>query len=52
MEKLFRFLRRFFSREFFGTITMRFESGKVTHVDVETKRSYRYRDILEEDKDA
>lgn len=44
-------MHRFFGGDFFGTITLRFESGKVTHVDVETKRSYRYKDILSEGKD-
>jgi len=52
VERLFSFLRRFFGRSFFGTITLRFESGKVTHVDVETKRSYRYRDILAEEGES
>jgi len=51
VEKLFGFLQRFFGRDFFGTITLRFESGKVTHVDVETKRSYRFRDIPREEND-
>ena len=52
MGKLFRFLQRFFGRDFFGTTTLRFEGGKVTHVDVETKRSYRFKDIPQQKDDA
>lgn len=45
MERLFKFLKRFFSGKFFGTVTIRFESGKVTHVEVETRQVWRYQDL-------
>ena len=44
-EKLFHFLARLILDKFYGSVTIRFESGKVTHVDVETHRSYRYSDL-------
>ena len=44
-EKLFRFLASLILREFYGTVTIRFESGKITHVETETRRMWRYRDL-------
>ena len=32
---------------FYGSVTIRFESGKVTHVDVETRRRWEYRELPE-----
>jgi hypothetical protein len=32
-EKLFRFVASLMLRDFYGTVTIRFESGKVTHVE-------------------
>jgi hypothetical protein len=45
MEKLFQFLMKFFSEKFYGSITIKFEHGKVTHVEVETKRIFAYKDL-------
>ena len=47
MNKLFGFLRQFFQGRFFGTITIRFESGKVSHVTVETKQLLEYKELGE-----
>ena len=44
-EKLFHFLARLILDKFYGTVTIRFESGKVTHVETETKRMWRYKDL-------
>ncbi len=50
MKKLFVFLSRFFLDNFFGTVTIRFERGKVTHVEVETKRVWTYRDLPQDEE--
>ncbi len=47
-EKLFRFLADLMLREFYGSVTIRFEAGKVTHVEVETRRTWQYKDLPEE----
>ena len=47
-EKLFRFLASLFLHEFYGTVTIQFEAGKVTHVEAETRRMWRYKDLPEE----
>ena len=47
-EKLLRFLASLVLREFYGTVTIRFEGGKVTHVETETRRMWRYKDLPEE----
>ena len=44
-EKLFRFLTALILREFYGSVTIRFQSGRVTHVRTETRRSLRYEDL-------
>ena len=46
-EKLFHFLARLILDKFYGTVTIRFEHGKVTHVETETKRMWRYKDLPE-----
>ena len=46
-EKLFRFLARLILDKFYGTVTIRFESGKVTHVEAETRRVWEYRNLPE-----
>ncbi len=48
-ERLFKFLAGLMLKQFFGTVTMRFESGKVTHVQTETRRSWEYRNLPPED---
>jgi len=47
-EKLFRFLASLILREFYGTVTIRFEAGKVTHVEADTRRTWQYKDLSEE----
>ena len=32
---------------FYGTVTIRFEHGKVTHVETETRRAWQYKDLPE-----
>jgi len=44
-EKLFKFLATLILRGFYGTVTIRFEAGKVTHVEAEARRSWEYRDL-------
>lgn len=51
-EKLFRFLASLMMRGFFGTVTIRFEAGKVTHVETETRRTWEYKDLPEEGASA
>ena len=44
-EKLFPFLRSLALDRFFGTVTIKFEHGKVTHVEAETRRAWQYKDL-------
>jgi len=44
-EKLFRFLASLVLDKFYGTVIIRFESGKVTHVEAETRRSWEYQHL-------
>ena len=46
-EKLFHFLARLILDKFYGTVTIRFEHGKVTHVETETHRMWQYKDLPE-----
>jgi len=45
VERLYKFLTRFFTPRFFGTVTITFENGKVAHVEVSTRRSWQYKDL-------
>ena len=47
-EKLFTFLASLMMRNFYGIVITRFESGKVTHVETETRRMWRYQDLPRE----
>ena len=47
-EKLLRFLVSLILREFYGKVTVRFEAGKVTHVETETRQTWRYGDLPNE----
>jgi hypothetical protein len=53
-EKLFKFLASLILREFYGTVTIRFERGKATHVETRRRRVYEYSElpVAETDKDA
>jgi len=44
-EKLFQFLRGLALDRFFGRVTIKFEHGKVTHVETETRRHWQYKDL-------
>ena len=44
-EKLFKFLARLTLEKFYGTVTIRFEHGKVTHVETATRRTWGYKDL-------
>ncbi len=39
-EKLFKFLARLILYKFYGSVTIRFEHGKVMHVEIETRRMW------------
>ncbi len=47
-QKLFRFLASLMLRRFYGTVTIRFEGGKVTHVEMETRRVWQYKDLSDQ----
>jgi len=47
-EKLFKFLARLILDRLYGSVTIKFEAGKLTHVETETRRSWRYRDLPDE----
>ena len=51
-ERLFKFLAGLIVRKFYGTVIIRFESGRVTHVETESRRMWRYGDLPEEMKSA
>jgi hypothetical protein len=44
-EKLFTFLARLMVDRFYGSVTIKFEAGKVTHVTSESTRTWKYRDL-------
>ena len=44
-ENIFRFLARMILDKFYGTVTIRLENGKVTHVETETRRMWQYKDL-------
>ena len=44
-EKLFRFLARLILEKSYGSVTIKFESGKMTHVETETRRAWQYKDL-------
>jgi len=44
-EKLFHFLAGPILDRFYGTVTIRFESGKVAHVETETRRAWQYKGL-------
>jgi len=46
-EKLFHFLAKLILDRFYGSVTIRFEHGKVTHVETETRRAWQYKDLPE-----
>ena len=51
-EKLFKFLASLMLRDFYGSVIIRMEAGKVTHVETETRRTWRYGDLPKETRSA
>ena len=51
-ERLFKFLASLMVRDFYGAVTIRFEHGKVTHVETETRRIWQYKDLPEAPPDS
>ena len=49
---MFQFLASLILQKFQGTVTIRFEASKVTHVKTETRKTWRYRDLPQEMKSA
>ena len=47
-ETPFKFLARFMVDRFCGSVTIKLEAGKVTHVETETRQAWRYRDLPDE----
>jgi hypothetical protein len=46
-KKPFRFIAGLMLDRFYGTVTMRFESANVTHVETETRRTWQYKGLPE-----
>ena len=44
-EKLFKFLARLILDKFYGSVTIKFQHGKVTHVETETRCHWQYKDL-------
>jgi len=44
-QKLLHFLAKLILEEFYGSVTIRFQDGKVTHVETETKRMWQHKDL-------
>jgi len=47
-ERLFRFLAGLILDNFYGKVIISFEHGKVSHVEMETRRHWQYRDLPQE----
>jgi hypothetical protein len=47
-EKLLAFLGGLILHAFYGKVTMRLERGKVTHIETQTRRMWRYKDLPDE----
>ncbi len=45
MEKLIRFLQKLLAEKFYGTLIIKFENGKATHVEMISSRKWEYKDI-------
>ena len=48
-EKLFHFLAGLILARFYGSVTIRLECGKVTHVETESRRAWRYKELPQDD---
>ena len=47
-EKLFKFLARLILEKVYGPVTIKFEAGKVTHAEAETRRAWPYKNLPDE----
>lgn len=47
MEKLFKFLKKLFSDKFYGSVIIKFENGKATHIEVNSTQKWQYKDLPE-----
>ena len=45
---MFRFLAAVMVDRFYGSFTIKFQAGKVTHVEAETRRVWQYNDLHEQ----
>jgi len=45
MDKLIKFLKKLFYEKFYGSVTIKFENGKATHVEVNSTRKWEYKDL-------
>lgn len=45
MQKLIRFLQRLVAEKFYGTITIKFENGKATHIEMASMRKWEYKEF-------
>ena len=45
MEKLIRFLKRLHYDSFYGSVIIKYENGKATHVEVNSTRKWQYKDL-------
>ena len=48
VEKLLKFLAALMMRDFYGTVTIRFEASKVTHVESLVRRKWQYKNLPDE----
>jgi len=44
-ERLFKFLAGLILDRFYGSVIIKFEHGKVTHVETETRRHWQYKEL-------
>lgn len=45
MEKLLKFLKGLRSENFYGCVTIKYENGKATHVEITSTRKWEYKDL-------
>jgi len=45
MDKLIKFLLKLYSDKFYGSVIIKFENGKATHVEMNSTRRWEYKDL-------
>ncbi len=45
MEKLIRFLQDLARNNYFGSVTIKFENGKATHIEANSIKKWQYKDL-------